>query len=821
MGTPEKSRKNPSPAGKKDVESSSKNVPSKARQDGRSLKLFFTGPDAPIILDKIEFRLSDEYEMAYRAQRDPKHSFQWREVPRALSLIILEYVVWEKAGDKGRFYFEGPDRQELARTLSKGKYKPDDTLFGVFCVLIGKTMTNCALTIFQGQNAAGKAEDDREHRLTINQNFLPADCIEIYWNAKGDAPLTKLKTLNELTVLFRKTLGIPEAPPKPAEEEPEKPQPAKPAAPEEKLSQPGFKQKTPQSALELFPAETGAATPKEVAPAKAPDAPEAKPQPGAESPKADIQIGKWAIQFKKTATQEQPKPEVKPVEFPAPEPQPPIDPRLFQITNPHGHTWDDNEGLLNFGNSQSDADVWRLRDACEGTAIFGAVGSGKTSGSGSAVARTYLQAGFGGLVLTAKPDEAARWLRMCWETGRARDCVHLTVDSGHRLNFLQYETQRPGKRIAITDDLIALFRCLLEVISRSRKSGGNNEEFWTNTTDQLMRKLFDVFLLAGEPLSLNRLVRFMNHAPKDLKRNWRTDATFAAVLNLAGKNANKGTNEDRRVFQEADEYWTDAYPRITEGTQSGIITSFSAMADNLSGRGIHEMLGTTTSLTPEMILSGKVVILDVPLKGNVQSGLMVQAIWKLLFQQAAERRADKGLPTARPAFLWEDEGHLFFSHNDVNFQPTARDIRAPHVIISQNLHNFFDQGHGNHAVEAVFSAMNTHIFHTNGDLNTNVWASRRIGELRSLKLTTSGLFKPLRDKDISFSRRRPEEVEHVGTMQIEEEIKEAFRPEDFALLKRGGDGRCEAVILWLSHQFAGNGHRNFCVKTFSQEPKNV
>jgi hypothetical protein len=639
----------------------------------------------------------------------------------------------------------------------------------------------------------------------------------------------------------------PKRTPKPTGEG--KPENAKPAAPEEKLTQPGFKQKPPRTALELFPDEPGATASKpDVGPSDAPDAkpptetqqvkdaPAQKPkplksavelfgtpiktsQPGGASSKPDVQTGGWAIHFKPATTPAQPKPEPKPVEFPPPEPQPPIDPRLFQITNPQGHTWDDDEGLLNFGNDESNDDVWCLRDACEGTLIFGAVGSGKTSGSGSAIARAFLQSGFGGLVLTAKPDEARRWVRMCQETGRTEDLIHLTPGSGHKLNFLQYETQRPGERLAVTDDLIALFRCLLDVISQSKKSGGKNEEFWINATDQLMRKLFNVFLLAGEPLSLDRLVRFLNHAPKDLKTNWREDATFGRVIKFAEENAKKGNDEDKRIFQEAFEYWTQEYPLITEGTRSGIITSFSAMADHLSGRGIHEMIGTTTNLTPEMILSGKVVVLDIPLKGNVQSGLMVQAIWKLLFQQAAERRADKGHKTARPAFLWEDEGHMFFSQNDTNFQPTARDIRAPHVIISQNLHNFLQQGHNEHAFYAVFAAMNTYIFHTNGDLETNHWASAHIGEIRKLKLTTDGLLKPMQDKDYTFLERRPEDVKNVGTMKISEEKKSAMPPEDFAKLKRGGDGTCEAVLVWLSHQFTANNKRNFCVLTFEQEPR--
>jgi len=32
-------------------------------------------------------------------------------------------------------------------------------------------------------------------------------------------------------------------------------------------------------------------------------------------------------------------------------------------------------------------DTWRIRDACEGPQVFGATGSGKTSGSGRALAR--------------------------------------------------------------------------------------------------------------------------------------------------------------------------------------------------------------------------------------------------------------------------------------------------------------------------------------------------------------------------------------------------------------------------------------------------
>lgn len=67
------------------------------------------------------------------------------------------------------------------------------------------------------------------------------------------------------------------------------------------------------------------------------------------------------------------------------------------------------------------SDAWRIRDACEGTAILGQTGSCKTSGSGETIAKTFLATGLGGLVLTAKVDEALLWQRYAQETGRTKD----------------------------------------------------------------------------------------------------------------------------------------------------------------------------------------------------------------------------------------------------------------------------------------------------------------------------------------------------------------------------------------------------------------
>ena len=59
----------------------------------------------------------------------------------------------------------------------------------------------------------------------------------------------------------------------------------------------------------------------------------------------------------------------------------------------------------------SESDYFTLRDAFAGVHVFGGIGSGKTSGSGKAIAGALLRANAGGLVLCAKPDERERWQR--------------------------------------------------------------------------------------------------------------------------------------------------------------------------------------------------------------------------------------------------------------------------------------------------------------------------------------------------------------------------------------------------------------------------
>jgi len=848
---------------------------SKPREAGPRLKLWFHGRNAPE-LDRAEFHSGGECKPRLWQQGHDEKEFRitWSKVPVALSLFFLDYV---SAADPKDFRFSGPRRSNPAASLGDAISQPGNKLHRF---LADKDTHGGEISrvdrIFYGKNVDGDKDDDRH--IQVRTDYLPQDSVEIQWDYIGDRRLTPDEA-RELAGRLRHSLKLPEQargfvgeaddwsaaveivdepdPPLPKSSREQPP----PSEPPEQRDEPTLSldedietqgQEPEQTPLESSgpvsePPPTDHAAPQanEAAdeelfsfdPTQEPPPVEPKtadsPPPGSQKtgqpydwePKTaappptgaawdDAQTREYVFGG---AREEAEKPDF---ERPDESVSATIDPKLFEIQNPEGLTWSDSQGLMNFGDPESDADVWTIRDSTESVAIFGGVGSGKTSSSGWLLSREYLVNGFGGLVLTAKPDEAARWVRLCEETGRGQDCIRVAPGSGHKLNFLQYETQRPGDRISVTDDLIGLFRCLLEAMGTSTKDNtDSNGGFWTRAVNELMRRLFDIFLISGEPLTMRRITRFVDLAVGNVGKPWQSIEFFSDVIRKAMNNARSGSETDRSVFFDAFDYWTAGFPGITPETQSGIVASFSSMASILTGRGIYDMVCTGTNLTPEMALSGKICILDFPLKGNREGGHMIQSAFKLLFQQAIERRADKGLESARPVFLWEDEAHLFFSHHDPEFQPTTRDCRASHVMISQNLHNYLHLGHDEHAVRSVFAAMNTYIFHANPDPHTNGFASEVIGDARRNHLTSDGLLKDTPYTDYSLYFKPPGELKSIGKLGVSTKQQRAIPPEDFAKLKRGGDGTSEAIVFWMSHRFAVNGGHNFHKAIFPQQPR--
>jgi hypothetical protein len=146
--------------------------------------------------------------------------------------------------------------------------------------------------------------------------------------------------------------------------------------------------------------------------------------------------------------------------------------------------------------------------ACEGVQILGDMGSGKTSGSGKALAKAMLKAGFGGLVLCKKTDECASWIRYARETGREDQLLIVHPSQKWRFNFLEYSFTRAGEGAGYVPNAINLMLNLIE--NRRERSGGatqRQEAFWIENARRMLRYTMEALILAGEPVTMDGLKR--------------------------------------------------------------------------------------------------------------------------------------------------------------------------------------------------------------------------------------------------------------------------------------------------------------------------
>jgi len=487
----------------------------------------------------------------------------------------------------------------------------------------------------------------------------------------------------------------------------------------------------------------------------------------------------------------------------------PIQSHLFEI-NPHDQVWPDDKGLVAFGDAQNTANHWTIGDACQGTIILGATGSGKTSGSGRLLADEFVAAGFGGLVLTTKQGEADDWLKLLMRRDRGRDISIIRPDGALRLNILQYESSHPGESAAFTESFIAFFKNLVSAVSNGQPQS-IGATFWRQTGDQLLRNLVGCFLMAGETLTLDGLCEFVANAPlhPDAAKDgyWQTLPHFGAIL---GKAKAAATGPDGiAAFRGIERYWLGSFPKLVPETRSCITIAFEAMVDALLDRNIYNLISAETTLTPESIFNGRIVIVDLPINEYHEAGLLVQAAWKYLFQRAVLRRTDKKWgPRCRPVFLWEDEAQNFLIDFDAEFQRVAREYRVAHVMLTQNINNLFDRyggdGHAHSKINSLIGTLNTRIFHANGDLATNKWASESIGTADQTKVDTSATpptyhgINPF--KRALFKMMNPPVIT-VGRKTVREPL---VHPHDFNNLRTGGKRNnfiIDAIITQVGRNF--------------------
>lgn len=458
-----------------------------------------------------------------------------------------------------------------------------------------------------------------------------------------------------------------------------------------------------------------------------------------------------------------------------PEPEPP-------------HPWSPKNPLLHF----NPKDKWRINDAFQGVHIFGATGSGKTSGSGQALAKAFLGAGFGGLVLTAKTDEVDLWRKYAQATGAESRLVVFSSDSPYRFNFMEYECRRPEGRQ--TANLVSLFYSILEAITAEK--AGSSDGYWEFALRQLLRNAIDLVMVAEDSVNLAAMKRVVASAPKTTEEvdneAWQNRSYCIQCIVLGEERIQSGmvSSSCRNDFEEATRYWLEEFPALSERTRSIIVNSFTSMVDSFTRGQMREVFCTSTTIVPEDCLDGKVIVLNFPVKECGEEGRHVQMVFKYLWQGAMERRKDR--PPRRPAFLWADEAQFFISPQDYEFQGTARGANICTVYLTQSISSYYAALRNRDRVLAFLGNLNTKIFHCNSDTATNEWAADMIARSWRSRATVSSNQEDSKDK---------------SSVSVSQALEHDVIPQTFTRLRKGGEDNNRIVdgILFHAGQDWSNG----------------
>ncbi len=457
-------------------------------------------------------------------------------------------------------------------------------------------------------------------------------------------------------------------------------------------------------------------------------------------------------------------------------------------------------------------DTFTLRDSFNGAMILGATGSGKTTGSGQLYAKSMLANGYGGLVLTAKTDEIDTWIKYAIETNRTGDLILFGPGAKPRFNFLDYEMTRQGNGAGLTENVVNILSTVLEVAERNSGNGGRSDEsYWVRANRQLMRNVVDLIVLAKGRISVPDLYRVVISAPTSSNQirsdAWKKNSTCFRWLTEADKR--EISPSERADYEIVADYWLIEFPNLSEKTRSVIVSSFTSMIDVLNRGVLRDLFCKETTLTPDAIEQGKIVLICMPVKEFGEAGLFAQILWKYAFQRSIERRDLS--KNGRPVFFWADEAQNFLTSYDMEFLTTCRAARVATVFLTQNYSNFVAALGGGEKgrveTDSILANLNTKILHANGDPVTNEWASGLIG--RSLEFfVNGGTSRPSIDQTPIFQLMLGLQSDATESTGFSTSYEFEVQPKAFTQLRTGGPANkmiVEGIVFQNGRIFKSTG----------------
>jgi len=442
-------------------------------------------------------------------------------------------------------------------------------------------------------------------------------------------------------------------------------------------------------------------------------------------------------------------------------------------------------------------DGWTLEQACLGTLITGGTGGGKSSGPFQYVIRSFLRAGFAGLFLCAKPGDAEKYEELAGLEGRAADVIKFGIGT-HSFNFLSYEATRGGEGQAVIHNLVLMIMQAAEISARSQK-----QDFFEQAMTQLLSHCLEVVTTATGGVDLGLVNKLIQTLPQSLTQAEDPEQFYS--MHILADAERRATPERQHDIALARDYFLFHWPGLASETRSSISITLQVLLDSFLRYPLHDLLSSGTTVTPDDVLAGKILIVDVDEKKWKLVSKITGVIWKFSLQRAIERRVQSN--QLRPIFIAADEAQFWASSNDQAFQTTARSARGLSVYATQNLHNFYTElgasdNNSHSRVKSLLGNLQNRFGGQNLDEDTNHWYAETLSKIKVEQVSYSH----------SSNTSPPSPSDRMGTSRTSYSRSESTSiHEEYALphnlftgLKRGEDSQgkiVESILISAGKKF--------------------
>ena len=455
----------------------------------------------------------------------------------------------------------------------------------------------------------------------------------------------------------------------------------------------------------------------------------------------------------------------------------------------------------------SSGDSFTIRDACEGVQIFGGTGSGKSSGSGRALALAYLRAGFGGLVCCSKLEEAQIWRSLAKETRRENHLYFIDEKASLRFNFMDYASATIAAD-GFDRNLVDMLITVSESASSTGAGGGDNEFFKDAAINMLSAAFAPLRMFEGS-IQLPQVHAFITSAPTSEKQvedpDWRRSSYCYRVLTNLATAAEYGDYQAQQVCDDYGDYWFMEFPQLGDRTRSSIIATVGNTIKPFLTGAFRTLFCSQTNIVPEVCREGAIIVLDIPIRKYGKMAAIAQQLFKLNWQLAMENSATGD--DVRPCFLFADESQFVMNNFDAQHLSVARSSRSCSVYITQDKPSYFAAIKGDNAeamADSLISKFQTRIFHANSDPVTNLYAAEICGKItqyqRSKTRTggmTTGISGTVNDDASNTGGQGGTSLTQGDTISTYQDF--VFAPDYFAdQLRTGGPDnkrKVDAVII--------------------------